>query len=328
MRTNSPRPAHAPRRAAAAALLLVAALGACDRKKPATPADSTPAAPAATAPVESTTAPALVSGWDREVGTALLVPGDGGEALVVVPGEPGEAFTDRTAGRAGDVLPAEVALFSRAGASGRARATAVDAGAPNACGWPTARLGPASGADALPAWTVGFVGGAPTPVALDSLEGATARDSAALAATVTRLAGSLADDTVRAFRGVPFTVRSARRFAIGDGREGLVAVLTRALAQEASPLAEHLLLVAERPRAAAGGASTAAPWAAAYHERDAGREDAVPATEVLAAATLGAGQRPALVLARALADGSRYALLERTGEREWRVRWTSAVRGC
>src|SRR5207253_8854434 len=132
------------------------------------------------------------SGWNRDAGTALLVPGDGGEALVIVPGEGAgdDPPTDRTAGSAADVLPADVALLTRAGAAGHAQATPTPtptgASQPGtACtNWPTARLGPASGADVLPSWTVGFVAGQPTPIALDSLEGTTPADSATLAATV------------------------------------------------------------------------------------------------------------------------------------------------
>jgi hypothetical protein len=313
------------RRRVAVALCVITGtmLVACERKPPARPADSVapttpPAAPSAP-PAER---PA-VSQWDPAAGTALLVHDEGGDAYVVVPGEAGDSATDRTAGDASDVLPADVALFSRAGSAGHARAVPVDSSS-NDCAWPTARIGPASGAEVLPSWTVGFVGASPTSIALDSIEGATAADSATLAAAVTRLAAALPDDTTRAFRGLPFTVRSARRFTIGDGtREGVVAVLTRAVNQEAAPLSERLLLVAERPRS---GGTTA--WTVAYHERASGREDDVPATDVLAAVALGPTRRPTLVLARALSDGTRYGLLERTGDLTWRVRWTSATRGC
>jgi len=313
-----------------ACVLVLSALGACSRDKPARPTDSAPAAPPVATPAPPEAPSVVASRWDRAAGQALLVRGESGESFVIVPGEGGEAATDRTPGAVADVLPGEVALFSRAGAAGHAKATPTDAASPSGCAWPAARLGPASGADAVPAWTVGFVGASPTPIALDSIEGAAPGDSATLAATVTRLAAGLRDDTVRTFRGVPFAVTAARRFTIGDGdtaRDALVATITRSLNQEAAPLSERVLLVAERPRAAAG--ATAAPWTVAYHERAAGREEDVPATDVLAAVTLGQGAeaRPTLVLARALADGTRFTLLERTDE-GWRPRWTSATRGC
>jgi hypothetical protein len=312
-------------RTIAAALVALTLVAACDRK-PRPAADSTHVGPPAAAPDTPAASTGAVSRWDSEAGTALLVPGEDGAVFVVVPGESAEgSSTDRTAGSATDVLPADVALFARSGAVGRAKAVPA-ASAANSCDWPSARLGPASGADVLPSWTIGFVGGAPAPIALDSIESASAADSATLAATVTRLAGTLPDDTVRAFHGVPFTVRSAYRFPIGDSREGLAAVLTRALNQEASPLSERVLLVAERPRPSAG--ASAAPWLVAYHERVAGREDEVPATEILAAVAIGPTRRPTLLLARSLTNGSQYALLERTGDLAWRARWTSAVRGC
>jgi len=49
---------------------------------------------------------------------------------------------------------------------------------------------------------------------------------------------------------------------------------------------------------------------------------------LLAAVALGPAQRPPLVLTRALAAGSRYTPLERTGDRAWRPRSTSVVGGC
>jgi len=300
--------------------------GACERKAAPRPPDSVIGSTQSVA-VPPTASTPRVSGWNADAGTALLVRGEGGDALVVVPGAPGDSSTDDAAGTVDAVLPGDVALFTRSGAVGHARAElaapGVPAGGDDCVRWPTARLGPASGADAVPAWTVGFAGGSPVPLALDSLETATPADSAGLAAAVTRLASGLTDDTVRALRGVPFTVRSARRFDLPDGTQAVVGVLTRALNQEASPIGEHILLVAERPAGAAASA-----WKVAYHEREAGREEDVASTEVLAAVALGAQRRPTLVLARALSDGNRYALLERTAPGAWRVRWTSVVGGC
>ena len=89
---------------------------------------------------------------------------------------------------------------------------------------------------------------------------------------------------------------------------------------------QQILLVAERPAPVAG--TPAAPWTLAYHERDAGLEDELTATEVLAAVALGATRRPTLVLARAMPDGNRYSLLERTGDGAWRIRWSSVEGGC
>jgi hypothetical protein len=318
------RPTVAP--IAFAAALAVALATACDRKPAPAPADSTPA-PAPVA-IDSAPPPTPTSTWDSDAGTALLIPGEQGEALVVVPGSSDGGVTDTSSGRAEAVLPAEVALFTRAGAAGQARAVVTTGTAPDTsegCSvWPLARLGPASGADAVPRWTVGFVGGHAAPIPLDSLEGLASADSAALAAALSRAAAGLPGDTARRVRGLPFAVRSARRFSPEPGVETFVAVLARTVNQEASPFAEHVLLVAERARGGTG------PLAVAYHERAVGVEETLESPEVLAAVRLGAdeGGRPTLVLSRDYYEGSAYTLLEREGARRWRVRWTSAYRGC
>lgn len=303
------------------------ALAACERKAPPNAAPDSVSGSTASIALPPPAAEPRTSGWNADAGRALLIHGDGGQVLVVVPGTPGDSSTDHSAGAIDGVLPTEVALFNRAGPVGHARADLVAPGDAGECvRWPTAHLAAVTAGDAAAAWTVGFVGGVATPLGLDSLESATQVDSAGLAAGVTRLASGLPDDTVRALRGVPFSVRSARRFALPGGGQGVVAVLTRALNEEASPIGEQILIVGERP--ASGGPSPSGAWHLAYHERVSGREDEIAATEVLAAVTLGASQRPTLVLARALSAGNRYSLLERTGERAWRVRWSSVVGGC
>ena len=51
-------------------------------------------------------------------------------------------------------------------------------------------------------------------------------------------------------------------------------------------------------------------------------------SDVLAAVSLGVPARTTIVLARDYGDGSAYSLLERTGARAWRIRWSSAYSGC
>jgi hypothetical protein len=226
-----------------------------------------------------------------------------------------------------------VSLFSRAGAAGQARAVvAATPGAGEVAGdctvWPSARLGPASGADVVPRWTVGFVGGRAAPIPLDSLEALSSADSAALTVALARAAAGLPGDTARRLRGLPFAVRSARRFSPEPGVDAVVAVLTRTVNQEATPFAERVLLVAERPHGSTG------PFTVAYHERALGSEETIESPDVLAAVRLGDGGtpgqegRPTLVLSREYYEGSAYTLLERVGPGRWRVRWTSAYRGC
>ena len=100
-----------------------------------------------------------------------------------------------------------------------------------------------------------------------------------------------------------------------------MAHLSRRVNQEANPQEEQTLLIAERDSGATTG-----PYALAYAERSFGREEKVVTPEALAGVRLGA--TPTLVVARDNEDGVVYVLLERTGPRQWRVRWTSAVTRC
>jgi hypothetical protein len=93
--------------------------------------------------------------------------------------------------------------------------------------------------------------------------------------------------------------------------------------QEASPQEEQTLLIAERDSGV-----TAGPYQLAYAERGSGREEQVATPEVLAAVRVAGSAQPLVVLVRDNEDGVVYALLERTGGRRWRVRWTSSVTRC
>ncbi len=346
--TSHPRPnrgtattaTFASRRQALAAGLcaLAAAVTGCDRDKPAAapPPAPPPAVVPPTAAEPPAPAPAPTTGWDAAAGVALVVPAGDGGALLVAPGRPDSAGVD-TARGALPALPAQVALFSEHGVVGQARASAAPAGEGGAAcaAWPQVRLGPASGANVLPGWTVGLaVAPGSTPPAalpLDSLDALAGPDSAALAASLTRLAAALPPPTGvsaatrAALRGVPFRVRRARGFAPDGRTHAVVAALTRTVNQEAAPAADAVLLVAERP--AASGPDR---WRTVYSERAAGREETLPAVNVLAAMRLdgGDGPRAALVIAREDDAGVRYALLERAAPGRWESRWTSARVGC
>lgn len=336
---RAPRPGIAPVVASLAPVCAVM-LAACDRDRPPARVDTPTAVASAPVPAAGPApAAAPTSRWDGEVGLALVVPGVDGEALLVVPGSGApDAPADTTAGAldASTVGAGMVALYGPAGAVGEARLTpvAIDGVAPGArrcTPWPRARLGPAAGADAVPAWTVGLLrrgdaAAAPTALPLDSLAGLAGRDSAAVAATVTRLAAALpATQGAEAarFRGVPFAVRAARRFIPAPGTQGLVAVVGRALAQEAEPVAEEVLLVAER---AEGG-----EWRVGHAERVSGDEERLPAVSALAAFRLGDASAGRAVVVLGYEGGERgthYAVLERTGPGAWRVRWASPTGGC
>ncbi len=309
--------------------LLAGATLACrrDEPRPAVRSEGPPAVAVAAPPT------AHLHSWDDAAGLALVVrAGADGPQMLVTP-DSAEARTGAARAAAG-AADGGVVLFGRAGMLGRARADSALDGPPlgGACAtWSAVRMGPASGADAAPAWSVGFVVPAnaaqPSALALDSLDVLSPRDSAALAAAVTRLAGALPDTSAHAgarrpaLRGVPFRVRDAHRFALADGSAGVVAVLTRTVNTEAAPFAQQILLVAER----APGRS----WLTTYAESVAGPEESLPAMDVLAAVQLPRGgvpaSRAALVLGRDADDGSRYTLLERDAPGHWHARWTSAV---
>jgi hypothetical protein len=310
-------------------------LAACDREKP--PPPPPPAPPAAVAPVPAPAEPVPpappTSGWDADAGVALVVPDPDGGARLVAPGLADSAGVDTARGPA-PALPAEVTLFAESGVVGQARAAPAEGGGGRCAAAPAVRLGLASGANALPAWTVGLAaapGAAPpTALPLDSLDAVAGADSAALAAALTRLAsalpapGGVSAATRAALRGVPFRVRSARGFSPDARTRAVVAVLTRTMAQEAAPAADAVLLLAERPRNAGAGA-----WRTAYHERAAGREETLPAVHVLAAMRLaGDAPRAALVLGREDDAGTRYVLVERQAPGRWEARWTSTRVSC
>ena len=84
---------------------------------------------------------------------------------------------------------------------------------------------------------------------------------------------------------------------------------------------EHQWESAERDSGATAGA-----YQLAYAERTPGLEEQTTTPEVIAGVQI-AG-RPTLVVARDSDAGVAYAMLERTGTRRWRVRWTSALTRC
>ena len=313
--------------AAAATTVLAVGLTACERARPPVPrADTTRAAP--TESVHVAVPPPPPPAWDTvAAGPALFVRGTSpASALVVFPQYADSTLPDSVHFDDSAFRGATLELLNRSGVSGRARVAAIggtDWTRPqaNCTEWPSARVQPVSGGAPPASWTVAFVKGRVQPVPLDSIEALPRPDSARLAADVTRLASALPNDTARAFRGIPFAVRRAYRFAV-PGAEALAADVVRTLNQEAAPLEQHTLLIAERD-----SADTQGRYRAVYHERRAGAEEAVESTDVLAAVRFSQARRLALVLAREGAEASAYTLLERHAPGRWRVRWTSA-RAC
>lgn len=279
----------------------------CERRTAPPPSESTHATPAGI--VNSTTArPATL--WNAEAGPVLLVATETpGQAVVITPDTAADgAALSRLP------QPASVTLLGRDGSVQVARVQPPTSGDP--CDpWIVTSVPPPH------AWSIGFIGGRVIPLAMDSVESATRADSAALVATVTRLASALPNDSAGRFAALPFDVRTAYRFTLPRGRQVVVATLIRQINQEASPLAERTFLVAER-----SGSDNV--YSTAYHEQSRGREDTVEATDVLAAVLVGAARRPTLVVTRDFGDAAVFGFIERASDGRWVARWSSARRSC
>ena len=310
-----------------AIVAVLAAVGAAACTGDSTPAVRRDSTGAVLPPAESAAAPAAapaVLGWsDTAAGPALFIPAQNpGTAQLVFPGFTDSTLTDTSSFDFGRVHGARVDLFTRAGAAGSSTLAPnpVSPSREEECtSWPTARL--TTGAPG--AWAVGFAAGHATAIPLDSIEALSRADSARLAADAARLASALPNDTAPAFRGLPFTVHTLRRFSPAPGVEALVADVRRKVNEEANPREEHILLVAERD-----SAQPSSPWTAAYAERVADNEETIESSDVLAAVALGPRRTPTLVIGREYNEGFAYALLERTGAKQWRLRWSSAYAGC
>jgi hypothetical protein len=121
------------------------------------------------------------------------------------------------------------------------------------------------------------------------------------------------------YEGLPFAVRALWRFPL-RGADVVVAGLVRQVNQEAQPLEERTLIVAERD-------SATGEWHTSYYERSHGNEETVEARDLLAAAYAGSATEPLLVIARDYGDAAAYSLLERSGG-QWRLLWTSPRVRC
>ncbi|MFN2399608.1 MAG: hypothetical protein ABR543_13370 [Gemmatimonadaceae bacterium] len=303
---------------------------ACDRPEPSLTIDSTElVVPAAVDSVELEV-PMEFSSWDRSAGQVFAVRGaQPTDASVVYPTYTDSTLPDTVRFSGAGVRNATMEAFDRSGLVGKlhlSKTTAEEWIAPSCIDWPSASVEPVGGS-AIPSWTVAFLEGRVRPVPLDSIETLSRSDSARIAAEATRLASALPRDTALAFRGIPFSVRSVYRFHSAAGVDGLLADVIRRVNQEANPLEEHILLVAERD-SAAGQRDVATRYRTVYFERTSGTEETVETTEILAAITLRSPPRTGLVLGRVGQESGAYSLLERSRDGRWRVRWTSVHTGC
>lgn len=303
---------------------------ACDRPEPSVTIDSTGVPIPAAIDSEELELPSEFSSWERSAGRVFAVRGAQlTDASVVYPTYTDSTLPDTVRFSGTEIRNATLDVFDRGGLVGKVHVSKTAAEewiAPGCIDWPNASVEPVGG-NAIRSWMVAFLEGRVSPVPLDSIESLTSSDSARLAAEATRLASVLPRDTALAFRGIPFSVRSVYRFRSAAGVDGLVADVIRRVNQEANPLEEHILLVAERD-SAAGERDAATRYRTGYSERTSGTEETVETTEILAAITLRSPPRTALVLGRVGQESGAYSLLERAHDGRWRVRWTSVHTGC
>lgn len=313
---------HRRRSLAVALLAPVLWLAACDRPDPAGKGDSTPS-PEAVTPGESVATNVTTSGWDIAAGPFVVLPTVEGGMIagsLLLP-EAADSTVGDTTGVGALVADGRLDLFSRGGRVNVARLS-VESSAPAEPGctaWPVARLALDAGANAIP-WTAAFAAGRVTAIPLDSIEGLAPRDSASLAANLTRLASRLPDDTSATFRGLPFVVLRAWR-ALGVDSAFVVAVLARRVNQEDDPKEERLVLVVDAP------GDDANTWRVGWHERASGHEEELVVAEPLLAFRATGARDVRLLFGRDDGVALGAAVLSRRGG-VWRVLWESAIAGC
>lgn len=239
--------------------------------------------------------------WSPELGDMLVVPSDSEMAIVLYPDSP-EPQT---------VSAAPLSLLNVAGDTVTPNATLVLDDTLQCGDAPVAHL--AAGTPTT--WSVGLRGATATPLRVDSIEALAPPDSARAVADLARLASALTAKARSRFTGLPFAVLQARRFTVAASHV-LAAHLVRRLPQEAAPLEEHTLIIAERARADTS-------YAVAFSQLSQGSEETAQYFDVIS--VVRAGERTLLLLARDATSRTEYQILERSASGAWRVRWTRPV---
>ncbi len=260
----------------------------------------------ASAPGVAVSAPAIGE-WAPELGSTLVVPSDTEDmAVVLYP-----VVTD-----ANTIATAKLALLTPGGDTVRALSKLAGLDSLHCGEVPVARL--EQGAPMT--WSVGLESAEATPVRTDSMESLSAADSAFYSVDLSRLASAVAAEGTSGFTGLPFVVTTVRRMRL-DRLEVVAAQLVRRVNQEANPLEERTLIIAER-----ASGSRRARLALVHSERSEGSEDTAEHFEVLAA--MRTPRTTLLILARDQLSSTTYEVLERAGMAPgspWRVRWSRSV---
>lgn len=273
---------------------------ACSRPDATPRTDSTPDTVRA-----PTSASSPDSDWVSELGELLVVPSDTDNAAVVLfPASPSPRL----------ISSARLTLMNAAGDTTTTRLAMSPSDSLQCGDAATVRI---TGAVRAP-WSVGLLARSVLPLRMDSIEALPSADSARLAADVARLAAGLPTQSESRFTGLPFIVLSARRFE-AHGVPMLVAHVVRRLNQEAAPLEEHTLLIAERPSSSAKDQ----PYTVTYRQRSEGSEETAEHFDVLSAVS--GRESTLLLLARDQESRTQYEVLERPNTGGWRRRWTRTL---
>jgi hypothetical protein len=303
----------------------------CDRAADAPRLDTVTSALPSIPPAASPSTP-VPSGWDADAGPVLLIAANRPDvAIVVFPDVQGEHASAELQFDTTAIRGTVATLVSRAGTSTTViLGDQTTPGEDEDCvGWPMRRVVIPSAPSEIPIpWTVGLVNARLMPVPLDSVGSLSPKDSAALVAEVARLASTVPVRSAAArLHGLPFSVQDVRRFRITPGVDAIIARVVRGVHQEAAPLEERTLLIAERDSTRQQNHRDNR-YTLIFHERAVGEEETLEGSEILAALTPPNMLRPVLIIARESEGGVRYAIIERIGPRSWRVKWTSALVRC
>lgn len=303
----------------AIAVLLVAT--ACDRQPQQRANDTTATLPSPPETTVTTPLPPVEAAWDTAGGPVFIVMGPSGtRGAIVRPDIDSTASLDTmsiTPGPEGS-LAFEVFQGSRLLARASVGDRVVQDIPQDCSAWPAVRL---NGVSDSVAWSVAFAEGRFSPIVAESLAVLSKADSTRLARDLARVASAVPGDTTDALRGLPYVVRRAWVFSLPAGGQGVLAEVGRSLNQEANPVHEQLLMVAERD-------SAAARLVMRFATRTVGGEEGLETVELLAVGQWRGRQQPVALVARYVADGVIYGLLTRRDTGGWAMTWASPYVGC
>ena len=276
-------------------LAAAACLAACGR--PDTPRAGEPIRANNTTATEVAT---VTGEWPLELGAMLVVQSDTENlAIVVYPVTPGAA-------------EASLTLVSSSGDTVRRR---MALGVQDSLHCGDATIGRLS-RSTPPLWSIGIQSTAAVPLRTDSMDALTATDSAQISTEMGRLASAVDAEQASRFTGLPFTLSTLRRLRV-DGHEVVAAQVVRRVNQEADPLEERTLIVAERATA------TLEQFTTVHSGRSQGSEDNIDHFDLLAALRTARGTL--LVIARERPTGTTFDILERNAAGVWTVKWSRSI---